>query len=179
MFCYKHQRYREESDTRWREGIREVAEDSDEGEADINVDYISSDESAHMPDLGDRLRVKSRDIWDLGMFYIITFDRYKLRISLVYIILNRELCIKTIAILLEEIQETLRLLQSADEISSLIETAHCEDVVSYALEMDEGGVRCAMLWACWMGKTCLLSKLLKIGGDPNSRDDAGRSVKTF
>ncbi|XP_032521667.2 transient receptor potential channel pyrexia isoform X2 [Danaus plexippus] len=133
-------RYREESDTRWREGIREVAEDSDEGEADINVDYISSDESAHMPDLGDRLRVKSRDIWDL-----------------------------------EEIQETLRLLQSADEISSLIETAHCEDVVSYALEMDEGGVRCAMLWACWMGKTCLLSKLLKIGGDPNSRDDAGRT----
>lgn len=126
-------------------------------------------------DLGLNLEIFG--IW--VCFYIITFDRYKLRISLVYIILNREHCIKPIAILLEEIQETLRLLQSADEISSLIETAHCEDVVSYALEMDEGGVRCAMLWACWMGKTCLLSKLLKIGGDPNSRDDAGRSVKTF
>ncbi|CAH0728375.1 unnamed protein product, partial [Brenthis ino] len=129
------QGYREGS-TRWREEISEVPEDSDEVEAG----YISSDESTHAPDLGGRLRVKCRDIWDL-----------------------------------EEVQYALRHLPNADEISSLLETGHSEDTVSFVSQADEHRLRTAALWACWLRKNSLLSKLLKIGADPNSSDDGGRS----
>lgn len=38
-------------------------------DSDPEAGYISSDESAHAADLGERLRVKpSRDIWELGKF---------------------------------------------------------------------------------------------------------------
>ncbi|XP_047512350.1 transient receptor potential channel pyrexia-like isoform X2 [Pieris napi] len=58
--CSDSESYREGS-TRWLDDMSEVAEDSDE-----EVVYISSDESAHGGDLGDRIRVKpSRDIWEL------------------------------------------------------------------------------------------------------------------
>lgn len=43
--------------------------------------------------------------------------------------------------------------------------------------MEAVGIRTAALWACWMGKSSLLTKLLKIGADPNSADGAGRYEK--
>ncbi|XP_046971112.1 transient receptor potential channel pyrexia isoform X2 [Vanessa cardui] len=125
-----------EGSTRWREDICEVAEDSEEGEAG----YISSDESAHAADLGDRLRVKSKDIWES-----------------------------------DEIQYALRHLPYADELSTLLETAHYEDVIFFVSQADTDRIRTAVLWACWFGRSSLLSKLLKVGADPNSCDDAGRS----
>ncbi|CAH2094669.1 unnamed protein product [Euphydryas editha] len=127
--------YREGS-TRWTEEIAEVAEDSEEGEAG----YISSDESAHAPDLGNRLRVKSKDIWEC-----------------------------------EEIQFSLRHLPFADELASLLETGHYDDVMSFVAQEDTNRIRTAVLWACWLGRSSLLTKLLKVGADPNSCDDAGRS----
>lgn len=55
--------YRDES-SRWCAGMSQVPEDSDD---DAEAGYISSDESAHAADLGERLRVKpSKDVWELG-----------------------------------------------------------------------------------------------------------------
>ncbi|CAK1553897.1 unnamed protein product [Leptosia nina] len=127
--------YREGS-TRWRDDISEVPEDSDE-----EVVYISSDESAHGGDLGDRIRVKpSRDIWEL-----------------------------------EEIQNTLKQLPYADDIASMLGSGHYEEALNFASQSDDIGIRTAALWACWMGKCSLLHKLLKLGADANSADEAGRS----
>ncbi|VVD01605.1 unnamed protein product, partial [Leptidea sinapis] len=126
-----------ERSRRWRDDISEVAEDSDEGEV---VD-ISSDESAHAADLGDRIRVKpSRDIWEL-----------------------------------EQIITSLKKLPYAEEISSLLESGHCEEAIILASQADDVGIRTAALWACWMGKSSVLHKLLKLGAKASFVDDAGRS----
>ena len=153
-----------EGSTRWREDITEEAEESDEVEAG----YISSDESTHAPDLGGRLRVKCRDIWALGISYnhIIHF----------YFTLNKaELSYRLLFFdFTEDIQYSLRHLPNADEISGLLETGHYEDTVSFVSQTDEDRLRTAVLWACWLGKNSLISKLLKIGADPNSSDEDGR-----
>ncbi|XP_023945739.1 transient receptor potential channel pyrexia [Bicyclus anynana] len=126
-----------EGSARWRDEISEVTEDDSD---EVEAGYISSDESAHAPDLGDRLRVKSRDIWEL-----------------------------------EEIQHSLHQLPYADEISVLVETSHYEDAISFVSQEDDEAMRTAVLWACWMGKCSFLFKLLRIGADPNSADNGGRS----
>nr|QDR50969.1 pyrexia trpa [Heliconius melpomene] len=76
---------------------------------------------------------------------------------------------------LEDIQYSLRHLPNADEISGLLETGHYEDTVSFLSQTDKDRLRTAVLWACWLGKNSLISKLLKIGADPNSSDEDGRS----
>ncbi|XP_041968957.1 transient receptor potential channel pyrexia isoform X2 [Aricia agestis] len=125
-----------EGSNRWTEEISEEVEDSEDAE---EAGYISSDESTHAPDLGDRLRVKSRDIWEL-----------------------------------ETIQHTLKQLPFADIVSSSIEANHYEEIIAF-VEEEPSGLHTAVLYACWMGRCSLLSKLIKAGADPNSCDHDGRT----
>ncbi|CAK1583592.1 unnamed protein product, partial [Parnassius mnemosyne] len=129
--------YREGS-VRWRGGMSEVTEDSEDGDAA----YISSDESTHGVDLAERLRVKpSRDIWEL-----------------------------------EDILFVLRQLPYSDEILAILDSGHNEDVINFISQEDNNGrMKTAVLWASWLGKSSLLSKLIKLGANPNSEDGAGRT----
>ncbi|XP_037294243.1 transient receptor potential channel pyrexia isoform X2 [Manduca sexta] len=77
---------------------------------------------------------------------------------------------------LDEIQYTLRQLPHFEEILSLMDTGHYDEVISYATNTNGGvGLRSAALWACWLGRSTLLTKLLKLGIDPDETDDAGRT----
>ncbi|KAF9796715.1 hypothetical protein SFRURICE_008125 [Spodoptera frugiperda] len=75
---------------------------------------------------------------------------------------------------LDEIEYNLRHLPLAEEISSNISTGHYDETVELAANVEDG-ILTAGLWACWHGRSSLLSKLLKLGLDPNRTDDAGRS----
>ncbi|NP_001296484.1 transient receptor potential channel pyrexia [Bombyx mori] len=77
---------------------------------------------------------------------------------------------------LDEIQYTLRLLPYSEEISVLIGNGNYDETIQFASEAEGGfGLRTAILWACWLGKSILLFKLLKMGVDPDELDDAGRT----
>lgn len=75
---------------------------------------------------------------------------------------------------LDEIEYNLRHLPLAEEISANISTGHYDETVELAANVEDG-ILTAGLWACWHGRSSLLSKLLKLGLDPNRTDDAGRS----
>ncbi|XP_045538000.1 transient receptor potential channel pyrexia isoform X1 [Papilio machaon] len=129
--------YREGS-VRWRGGMSEVAEDSDDGDQA----YISSDESAHGVEPVETFRVKpSRDIWEL-----------------------------------EDILDVLRQLPHAEELLTILESGHYDDVIHFIMETEPKiSMKTAMLWASWLGKSALLTRLLKLGADPNSADLSGRT----
>ncbi|XP_045502459.1 transient receptor potential channel pyrexia-like isoform X1 [Colias croceus] len=76
---------------------------------------------------------------------------------------------------LEEIQNVLKQLPYAEEFAALLENGHTEELISLASDTDTVGIKSAALWAAWMGKSSVLNKLLKLGADPNSSDDAGRT----
>ncbi|CAG9789260.1 unnamed protein product [Diatraea saccharalis] len=77
---------------------------------------------------------------------------------------------------LDEINYSLDQLPHAEEIAALIDTGQYEQVISFAIQTDKSvGVVTAGLWACWQGRSSLLEKLLRLGLDPNSSDDAGRT----
>ncbi|XP_013135767.1 PREDICTED: transient receptor potential channel pyrexia isoform X2 [Papilio polytes] len=131
------QLYREGS-VRWRGGMSEVAEDSDDGDPA----YISSDESAHGVDPAETFRVKpSRDIWEL-----------------------------------EDILDVLRQLPHTEELLTILESGHYDDVINFIMETNpKFSMKTSMLWACWLGRSSLLTRLLKLGADPNSADGSGRT----
>lgn len=63
----------------------------------------------------------------------------------------------------------------ADDMSALIEAGQYEEVISRAYTTEsEIGAKTAALWASWMARSSLLAKLLKLGVNPNTTDDAGR-----
>lgn len=86
---------------------------------------------------------------------------------------TRMYCDNFIRNISDEILYVLRQLPNADEISSVMGTGHYDEVILLA-ENIEGGMRTAVLWACWLGRSTLLNRLLKLGVDPNEMDDAGR-----
>lgn len=56
-----------------------------------------------------------------------------------------------------------------------METGHYDDVICFVTPTDKCLLaRTAALWACWLARSSLLDRLLKLGVDPNSCDDAGR-----
>lgn len=69
----------------------------------------------------------------------------------------------------------MRKLPHADEISAFIEAGRYEEVILLASNTErEIGARTAALWASWLARSFLLAKLLKLGINPNTTDDAGR-----
>ncbi|KAI8425109.1 hypothetical protein MSG28_006961 [Choristoneura fumiferana] len=74
---------------------------------------------------------------------------------------------------IEEIQYVLRQLPYAETISALVEDGLYEKVINLAAQPEER--KTAALWACWLGRSSLLARLLKLGIDPNWADDAGRT----
>ncbi|XP_063831405.1 transient receptor potential channel pyrexia isoform X1 [Ostrinia nubilalis] len=77
---------------------------------------------------------------------------------------------------LDEIQYSLHQLPHAEEISILVETGHYDDVICFVTPTEKCLLaRTAALWACWLARSSLLDRLLKLGVDPNSADDAGRT----
>ncbi|RVE47475.1 hypothetical protein evm_007886 [Chilo suppressalis] len=81
---------------------------------------------------------------------------------------------------LDEINFSLDNLPHAEEIVVLIDTGQYDQVISFATQTERGiGVVTAALWACWQGRSSLLDKLLRLGVDPNSSDDAGRTCLHF
>ncbi|PZC75020.1 hypothetical protein B5X24_HaOG206845 [Helicoverpa armigera] len=75
---------------------------------------------------------------------------------------------------LDEIDYNLRHLPLAEEISTTIESGHYDETIEIASNT-ENGLLTAALWACWLGRSSLLSRLLKLGLDPNRTDEAGRT----
>ncbi|XP_047033633.1 transient receptor potential channel pyrexia isoform X2 [Helicoverpa zea] len=73
---------------------------------------------------------------------------------------------------LDEIDYNLRHLPLAEEISTTIESGHYDETIEIASNT-ENGLLTAALWACWLGRSSLLSRLLKLGLDPNRTDEAG------
>lgn len=61
----------------------------------------------------------------------------------------------------------------AEEISTFVETGHYDEAIEIASQT-ENGILTAALWACWLGRSTLLGRLLKLGLDPNITDEAGR-----
>ncbi|XP_075982691.1 transient receptor potential channel pyrexia isoform X2 [Anticarsia gemmatalis] len=75
---------------------------------------------------------------------------------------------------LDEIDYNLRNLPLAEEISTNVETGHYDEAIATATQT-ENGILTAALWACWLGRSSLLARLLKLGLEPNKTDDAGRT----
>lgn len=73
----------------------------------------------------------------------------------------------------DEIEFNLRHLPLAEEISTCVENGHYDAVIEIASQSDDG-LLTAALWACWLGRSLLLSKLIKLGLDPNRTDEVGR-----
>ncbi|CAK1583593.1 unnamed protein product [Parnassius mnemosyne] len=77
---------------------------------------------------------------------------------------------------LEDILFVLRQLPYSDEILAILDSGHNEDVINFISQEDNNGrMKTAVLWASWLGKSSLLSKLIKLGANPNSEDGAGRT----
>ncbi|XP_053613892.1 transient receptor potential channel pyrexia isoform X2 [Plodia interpunctella] len=74
---------------------------------------------------------------------------------------------------LDEILQSLNQLPHADEISTLIEAGQCDTTLSLVAETEAD--RTAVLWASWLGRSCVLYRLLKAGVNPNSCDNSGRT----
>ncbi|XP_059053204.1 transient receptor potential channel pyrexia-like isoform X2 [Achroia grisella] len=77
----------------------------------------------------------------------------------------------------DEILYSLRRLPQAEEILVLIESGQYDETICLLSETFRGiGERTAVLWACWLGCSSLLSRLIiNLDVDPNSRDEAGRT----
>ncbi|CAH0594198.1 unnamed protein product [Chrysodeixis includens] len=75
---------------------------------------------------------------------------------------------------LDEIRYNLRHLPLAEEICTSVENGEYEEAIRIASQT-ENGTLTAALWACWLGRSSLLSRLLKLGLDPNRTDEAGRT----
>lgn len=74
----------------------------------------------------------------------------------------------------DEIQYALIHLPHAEEISPLVETGSYDEAIAIAT-LTEDGLRTAALWACWLGRSTLLGRLLKLEElDSDACDDAGR-----
>jgi hypothetical protein len=80
----------------------------------------------------------------------------------------------------DEIQCALEQLPYAEEVVDLIDSGNYDDVVSFAIHtMKNVASKTTALWACWQGRRSLLEKLLKLGLDPNTADEAGRYGKNI
>lgn len=73
----------------------------------------------------------------------------------------------------DEIEYNLRHLPLAEEISACVIAGHYDEAIEIASQT-ESGTLTAALWACWLARSSLLARLLKLGLDPNRTDDAGR-----
>lgn len=75
---------------------------------------------------------------------------------------------------LDEIESGLQRLPWAEEISPHIEIGRYDEVISIVAQ-NEDAISTAALWACWLGRSSLLARLLKLGLNPNKTDEAGRT----
>ncbi|KAM3962525.1 LOW QUALITY PROTEIN: transient receptor potential channel pyrexia [Aphomia sociella] len=76
----------------------------------------------------------------------------------------------------DEILYSLRQLPQAEEILALVESGQYDETICLVSETERGiGDRTAVLWACWLGRSSLLSRLIDLDVDPNSCDEAGRT----
>ncbi|KAJ2953216.1 hypothetical protein O0L34_g793 [Tuta absoluta] len=77
---------------------------------------------------------------------------------------------------LEDIQCSLNQLPYAETISAMLESGEIQEVIQFAASTVDGeALRTIALWACWQGRSTLLAKMLSLGVNPDSIDDAGRS----
>ncbi|XP_063627903.1 transient receptor potential channel pyrexia isoform X1 [Cydia splendana] len=74
---------------------------------------------------------------------------------------------------IERIQSVLRQLPHADTLYALIEVGQYDQVLELASQPEQR--KTAALWTCWLGRSSLLARLLKVGVDPNWADDDGRT----
>ncbi|GBP04056.1 Transient receptor potential channel pyrexia [Eumeta japonica] len=75
---------------------------------------------------------------------------------------------------LDDIKRSLYRLENAEELSPMIQSGLYEEVISSATAL-QSDLKTVGLWACWLGRSALLAKLLRLGLDANSADDAGRT----
>ncbi|KAI5643183.1 ankyrin repeats (3 copies) domain-containing protein [Phthorimaea operculella] len=78
---------------------------------------------------------------------------------------------------LEDILSSLNQLPYADIITTMLESGEIEEAIQFAsCTVDGAALRTIALWACWQGRSTLLAKVLSLGVNPDSIDDAGRCL---
>ncbi|XP_068619064.1 transient receptor potential channel pyrexia isoform X2 [Battus philenor] len=77
---------------------------------------------------------------------------------------------------LEDILFDLRQLPHSEELLAILDSGHYDDVINFIMQTDKLiTLKTTVLWACWLGRSSLLTRLLKLAADPNSADGAGRT----